>query len=132
MIAVKAVPFSVDVVGEVSGEQYKGVFKALPVLTHNQQLERDRIRREFLGQMSDAASARAMNQAALLAEIAIRLTEFPTWWADSKGGMELYDDAPVAEIYAGCMKAEQEFKAAVVAKGEAARGELKKLEPKAE
>lgn len=112
--------FSVDVVGELTGEAFKGVFKAKPRLTHNDRLLRDQIRRDLLGPKPEEASAEAKNIAFVLSKIWVHLTEVPSWWKDSRNGRDLEDEVPVAAVFEAIEKLELESLAAVQKKGEKA------------
>ena len=139
MFTVAAVPFTINVVGEVTGESYVGTFKVKPVLNHNEQLTRDALRREYLsrGPEQEKATVRAQNVAAILAEINVRIAPgtdaaptAPTWWKESDGGLNLYDDDVIAEIQDQISKIDKKFKAEVQEKQRAAKEELEKLAPK--
>lgn len=127
MALIQDVTFTVTCVGSTTGEEFKGIFKCRPILTHAQQLGRDQFRRDLLGVDPDSASPRALNQATLLSEIAARLTDAPSWWKDSRDGRELYDDEPVAAIYSEVIQAENNFRDAIIAKAEKARLDLAKM-----
>jgi hypothetical protein len=118
------------VIGETSGEEFVGTFKALPVLTHFQQLRLDEIRREFLGSNPMGATARAQNQAMIFAELAVHLTDAPIWWKESNSGQNLYDDNVVAAVYAGLGKVREEFQADLKKRTEAAKKDLEQVAAK--
>ena len=117
--------FSVKVIGETTGEEYVGKFKCRRLLTHAQQLEVDRLRREFLGSMGDQASPRAQNQAAVLASLAVRLLEVAPFWEGSNRGFDLFDDNVIKEVYEAAIKSESDLIAEIQKRAEEAKKDLK-------
>jgi hypothetical protein len=123
---IKDQAFTISVVGETSGETFRGEFRASKFLTHRQQLLLDQKRRELLGTNPDSASVRARNQAEVFSQLFVRLTEAPRWWTESGNGMDLVDDNIMVEVFGGAMKVEEEAMAAIKKKAEEAREALKK------
>jgi hypothetical protein len=113
------IEFSVAVKGETTGEEFKGVFKAVARLSHRGNLRRDQIRRDLLGMRPEDADAGALNVALVFSKIYVHVTETPSWWKDSKDGLELLDDSPVAAVYENVMRLEREAIEAVQAKAKA-------------
>lgn len=124
------VEFSVNVKGEVTGEDFKGVFKAVPRLSHRDNLRRDQLRRDLLGGKPEDASPDAMNVSLVFSKIWVHLVEAPSWWKDSGNGVNLLDESPVAAVYDNVARIEREALEAVQKKSEAvakeAQEELKK------
>jgi hypothetical protein len=118
------ITFTISVDGEITGEKYRGEFKAKPRLTHREQLQRDRIRRELIGPDPSNAEVRALKQAEILSELAVRIVKAPSWWTESSGGLDLEDDAVLAEVYKQAMKAEEELLKALKEKADAAKADL--------
>ena len=112
------VEFSVSVVGEVTGETFKGVFKAIPRLTHRDNLRRDQLRRDLLGSKPEDASADATNVSAVFSKIWAHVTDVPSWWKDSRNGLDLLDETPVAAVYDNVARIEREAIEAVQAKAQ--------------
>lgn len=100
--------FSISVKGETTGDDYKGNFSVKTRLSHRDQLNRDRIRRDLLGEDAASASPRAHTQAEVFSQLAVRVTKSPSWWSDNANGLDLMDDAPVKAVYDAALKAEQE------------------------
>jgi len=123
------VEFSVSVTGEVTGETFKGVFKAVPRLSHRDNLRRDQLRRDLLGGKPEDASPDAMNVSLVFSKIWVHLVEAPSWWKDSGNGVNLLDEAPVAAVYDNVARIEREAIEAVQKKSqeasEAVKEELK-------
>jgi hypothetical protein len=118
-VANLPVEFSVDVVGEVTGETFKGVFKAVPRLSHRDNLRRDQLRRDLLGSKPEDASVDATNVSAVFSKLWVHLVEFPSWWKDSKNGLELLDETPVAAVYDNVARIEREAIEAIQKKAQA-------------
>ena len=126
-MAINSEQFSVNVKGEVSGEQYAGVFKTKLRLSHRDQLRMDQVRRELLGDHADSASPRAQNQADVFSVLAIHLVgDVPKWWEGSNGGLDLEDDNVIAAVYEGVMKAKADAIKAIKGEAEEAKKELAK------
>ena len=123
---IKDQSFTVSVVGDVSGETFRGEFRAVKFLTHRQQLLLDQKRREFLGTNPEAAGVRAKNQAEILSQLAVRLTDAPRWWLESGSGMDLVDGNVMVEVFQATMKVEEEAVAEMKKRAEAAKELLKK------
>lgn len=118
------VEFSVSVVGEVTGETFKGVFKAVPRLSHRDNLRRDQLRRDLLGGKAEDASPDALNVSLVFSKIWVHLVEAPSWWKDNGNGANLLDESPVAAVYDNVMRIEREAVEAVQKKTEQAKEEL--------
>jgi hypothetical protein len=125
---IKDQAFTVSVVGETSGETFRGEFRAFKFLSHRQQLMLDQKRREILGTNPESASARARNQAEIFAQLFVRLSDAPKWWSESGYGMDLVDDNIMVEVFNGVMKVEEEAVNDMKKRAEAARENLKKDE----
>jgi hypothetical protein len=118
------VEFSVSVDGETTGENFKGVFKAIPRLSHRDQLRRDQLRRDLLGGKAEGASDDALNVSLVFSKIWVHIVEAPSWWKDSGNGVNLLDEAPVAAVYDNVTRIEREAIEAVLKKSEAAKEAL--------
>ena len=124
------VEFSVSVTGEVTGETFKGVFKAVPRLSHRDNLRRDQLRRDLLGGRPEDASPDALNVSLVFSKIWCHVVESPSWWKDSGNGVNLLDETPVAAVFDNVARIEREAIQAVQdaakKKAEEAAEELKK------
>jgi hypothetical protein len=110
MASVKDVSFSVKITGEISGEEFAGVFKVRPTLPFALQMEKDRLRREFLGQHAPGmAPDRIVNMANIFADLAVRITDAPRWWTESNGGMALEDDKVLKAVSDGSSEVQRKF-----------------------
>ncbi len=124
MLKTEAVQFYIDVVGESSGEQYKGNFRCLPRLSHRLDLLRDKKRRELLGSQP-GASERAIILAGTLAELHVRLVEYPKWWPEVGFGLDLEDEMPIVVITEEIKKIIDEAEKKVTEAAEAAEKKLR-------
>lgn len=122
-----SVPFTITVTGEETGETFVGRFSAKNRITFREELNRDKIRRELVGEFGNSASERAALYAIMFAELAVRITESPDWWKASGGGLDLIDENVVLEVYKQAMKIEEDERKAIKKKGEDAEAELKKI-----
>jgi hypothetical protein len=107
-VANLPVEFSVNVVGEVTGETFKGVFKAVPRLSHRDNLRRDQLRRDLLGGKADEASPDALNVSLVFSKIWVHIVDAPGWWKESGNGVNLLDEAPIAAVYDNVARIERE------------------------
>jgi len=117
--------FSIDVVGEISGDPYKGTFKVKTRLSHRNHLERDQIRRNLLGANSDSASADAAGTAEIFAQLAVRIVDAPGWWKNAENGFELPDEAPVVAVYKAALEAQISANKGLQSAAEEAKKDLK-------
>jgi hypothetical protein len=120
--------FTISSTGDVSGDTYKGVFKVKTRLSHRDQLNRDRIRRDLLGSNPEGVGARAASIAEIFSQLAVRIVDAPSWWTNTDNGMDLSDDNVVAEVYEASIKAEADEVERVRKKGEEAKEALKSSE----
>lgn len=130
-IGAKTVNFSISLIGNVTGEKWVGEFTTKLRLSHRDQLARDRISRELLGDTRpDFASPRAINQANIFSDLRVRLTQAPAWWKESAEGLDLEDDNVVAEVYNKALKFENDELLKLKENAEKAEKELKEEPPK--
>lgn len=130
MFDVSPVSFMIDVLGEVTGHRYEGTFKVKPILSHAEQLSRDIAMRDLLGPKPGDASGRATSQAVILAEIRIRSVEAPSWWKDSRDGLNLFDEVVLATLFDKIQEIEAKWKEDVKKKAEDVKVKLAELSSK--
>lgn len=118
--------FSIDKIGEVSGETFKGVFKVKIRLTHRDLLLQDQMRRDLLGPKPESASPSAVSTSMVFAKIWTHLVDAPNWWKDAGNGIELVDEAPVVAVYDSIIKIESDAIEALKKQGDAAAEALRK------
>jgi hypothetical protein len=127
MFSVEPVSFNINVVGTTTGTEYLGTFKVYPILSTAQQLARDAIMRDLLGPNCKDASARAQSQAFVTAEIRIRSVEVPTFWTESKAGMNLFDEEVASTIFDKIQEVEVKWREDIKKKADAARDALRAM-----
>ncbi len=116
--------FSIDVVGEITGTKWAGVFKCKTRLSHRDALKRDQVRRGLLGPNPEAASVRAIDVADILSEASVRLVDFPSWWGASGDGLDLEDDNVLSAVYAKIIECAKVASKELADKGAEARKDL--------
>lgn len=119
--ANEPVGFSINLIGDFTGDKWFGKFEAKVALSHRDRLTRDRLRREYLGSKSEDASDEARATAVVFSELHVRLTKWPEWWVGADGGMELKDLNLISEIYRAALKVENDYIAELSEKSEAAK-----------
>lgn len=117
------------IVGDVTGERYEGRFAVKDRLSHADHLWQDRTRRLLLGDAPGQQSVRATMTAEMLAQLAVRVLESPSWWSSSQdqtgvAGMTLEDENLLAEVYSKCMAVDLQVKKRLADAAAAAREEL--------
>lgn len=122
-----SVPFSVNVVGDATGQQFRGDFEAKVRLSFRDEIERDKIRRAIIGPDPDNAGPRTKNQAFIVADLQVRLTKTSPWWQSANGGLDLEDDNVLLAIFEAATKIEKDAADEIKKKAEVAEKELRKL-----
>jgi hypothetical protein len=118
------VQFEVHIIGDETGELFPGKFRAKEKLSWNDQLNIDRMRRELLGVNAAEALADVYQRATIIAELSARLTEFPDFWKNSRGGLDLVDDNVVLEVYKAAQDIREKWLTSQKEKGEVAKKKL--------
>ena len=124
--------FVLDAVGDNTGEKFVGNFGAKQRLSHRDQLNKDQLRRQLLGDKPDAATKDSMMRAEILSHLSVSVMESPKWWKDSSGGLDLMDDSLIFDLYDLVVKGQSKAIDEVLKKGEEAKEELKKVTKKKE
>jgi hypothetical protein len=114
--------------GDVTGKTWDGDFRSKEVLSFGDQLRIDRIRRDLLGPGPyDSVDPEALAAASILAELQVRLTESPEWWA---GGVGHSDTNLLMAVYEQVRKVRDQHADEVKKQGEEAQKKLRELESK--
>lgn len=100
--------FSINVQGETTQTNWIGDFSAKIRLSHADEMQRDRLRKDFLGPNPEDSSPRAKDQAEVFSQLAVRIVKAPLWWKESRGGLELSDDNVIAKVYEEALRIERE------------------------
>jgi hypothetical protein len=120
-VSIPTREFSISTKGEVTGEDFRGVFKAKVRLNYSDRLKRDQMIRDLLGGAKlEDAGADGKNIAFVFSKLAVHLVDAPSWWKDARNGLDLEDEAPVTAVYEGILKLEEAAAAELKAKGEEA------------
>jgi hypothetical protein len=123
----KIVTFTVDVVGDTTGDKFVATFQTKNRLTHREQLAQDEYRRGLLGANPTGASERALTQAVVFSEINAHLVQpIPAFWKAADMGLELEDENVVAEVYAGVASAIVKYRESLKKDTEAVKADLQK------
>jgi len=126
-MATKSVQFTIDVKGDSTGKQFKGVFKAKERLSMGDRLDIDTVRRNLVGSAkTDEVGPAANALAQVLSQLSVRLTDVPSWWSTARNGLDLEDENVIVEVYQAALKIESDAMAALVEAAEKDTKELKK------
>lgn len=120
-----SVPFYLYIVGESTGEVFRGDFEAKTRLSHRDELYKDKLRRELLGPDPDHATKESHARAMAFSELRVRLTDYPRWWEESGFGMDLFDENVIAELYKEATRVEHEAQEEFMKKADEAQEVLK-------
>lgn len=119
------VPFSLDEVGAISNESFKGEFKVKKALSFRESLQKDQIRRDLLGDTNGSpASYEAQEYATMLSELRVRLVDPPAWWKEANNGAELRDENVLLKVWSETVTIVNAFLESKKAAVEAARKKL--------
>jgi len=112
--------FSIDVVGETTGIQYKGEFVAKCVLNmagkHAMELEKTRLMADYAN-----PSPGLMGIAISLATVRAKVLKGPEWWTSSNNGADIIDENVIFAIFDECIKIETDWKAVLKKRAEEAQ-----------
>lgn len=117
---------SVSVIGERTGQQWVGDFTIKTMLSHRDEIRRDRIRRELLGPEAGDPTDKVWQLAVAFAELSVRVVDAPPFWRSNSDGLDLKDQNVVIEVYKKAIACEEAEVAKIKADGQAASNELRK------
>ncbi len=101
--------FTVTVVGDRTKTTYTGTFTARVILSYSQEIARDRLFREALGDFPQHASPRVRDLAEILADCDVSFTKVPPFWVGAENGRNLMgDDNVLSEVYSKLQKLRKE------------------------
>ena len=118
--------FSIDVIGDVTGNTWKGVFQAKIRLGKRDELRQDELRRELLGANPSGATPRAQNIAEVYSFCMAHIMDAPQWWKMNADGLDLEDDNVAGAVYDNIVRLISEADQKLKAQTEAAKAELSK------
>jgi hypothetical protein len=122
--------FVFEIIGDNTGEKFVGNFDSKLRLSHRDQLNKDQLRRQIIGDKPDQATKDSMMRAEILSHLSISLVDSPKWWKESGGGLDLFDDNIIFELYDRVVQGQTKAIDEVLKKGEEAKAELKKVAKK--
>lgn len=114
----------VDVTGNETGQRFEGKFVVKTKISNREALKEDEVRRNILGQNPQHAGEYAWGIASMIAWLAVRLTDSPTWWKEAGGGVDLLDDNVLTTVHDKAVKAVTDEKAAFLEAAEKAKADL--------
>ena len=101
--------FNIDLKGDDTLAEYKGDFTVRCVLgmaqRHSLELEKTRLMADYA---NPSQGLRSISIA--LANVRARIVESPKWWRDLNNGGDILDENIVFDLYAECLKAEDEWR----------------------
>jgi hypothetical protein len=122
------VPFSIHVVGEVSGKTWTGDFEVKSRLSKMDQCRADNFFRFYVGDSSPQfASLTVQGIAETLSQLRVRVVKSPAWWTEVGFGEKVEDDLLLAEIYNKAMAAERDYLASLKKQVTSAEADLRSL-----
>lgn len=124
---LEGVVFEVSIIGETTSKQFFGKFRCKEKLSLRDQLNIDKIRRELIGPNPLGADGDTAAIAAMVAELSVRLTEAPTFWTETKNGLDLEDLNVLLEVFQKAMEVQKAYMDEVKKDGEEAKASLRDL-----
>ena len=119
---------TINVIGEDTGDTYKGDFKFKCLLSPLDRINIDREYRSMLGENPHSAGIEAANLANVLAELLFRITDAATFWTSKESfipGSHIPDRNVLLKVYEEALKCEAEFKQEIKAETEKSKKEIK-------
>jgi hypothetical protein len=105
------VTFSINSVGEKTGQSYIGSFKVQCIMSPMDIIEADRLYRQLLGENIAWASQQAQNFALALTQLKYRIVQAPAFWENDTtiGGSHIKDYNVIIEIFDQALLAEENY-----------------------
>lgn len=107
-LATDPVVYELDLVGETTGELYKGTFEFKPLLSPRDKFRADRLRRDFLGQDHADAPEGIQVGAYMVAQLAVRIVKAPDWWQARGGGLDCLDENLLVTLFEEAIRIESD------------------------
>src|SRR5277367_6398183 len=102
--------FSINILGETTGERYVGKFKCKVRLSMRDNITKDNIRRQLIGTNPIEAVPMASDLSQAAGELAVRIIDGPSWWLASDNGLDLEDTSVMVEVFNNAMRLEKEYR----------------------
>lgn len=117
--------FTLNVVGETSGDVFKGVFEVKPNTSLRDTVREDEVRRGLIGSNPDGVDPLVAGICSTVAYLKIRLVKSPKWWEESGFGFNLEDENVLVAVFKETEKIVNKVAEEKRAKALAAQKELK-------
>lgn len=112
----------IDLIGETTGEHYKGSFTVRTVLSmagrHALELEKTRLAADYANPSNGLAAI-----STILANIRAKTIKAPSWWTDLGNGSDILDENVTLNIYDQILQSEADWKDLIAKKAEEAKKE---------
>lgn len=116
--------FSINVIGEDSGNPYIGDFVVKTLLTRRDRFKADEYRRMLIGANPSEALPDMSMEAYVLGQLLVRIVEAPEWWKNSQNGELLADLNVILQVYELAKAKEDERKKTLQEEAEKAKASL--------
>ena len=108
--------FTLDYIGETTGQKYDGTFTVRTALTMGQkhilELEKSKLLADFINPTQELAGI-----ALILSNLRVKIISAPSWWDQSSGGLSIMDEDVLVELYKKTIEKEIEWREALKNKG---------------
>jgi hypothetical protein len=101
--------FSIDIVGDTSGQQFAGQFSAKCVLNLAEKRSKELEKTRLLADSANPSNGLSA-LAEVLAQIRAKLTQWPDWWANLGHGADMLDENVVIHLYDKLSELETEWR----------------------
>jgi hypothetical protein len=117
--------FSVQIVGENTGQVYSGEFTVIKFLSNRQHFLQDQLYRRYLGGDPTFADVESQARAKMMSEINAYCSALPDFWIKADAGIDIVDDNVLFGVYEKLKEAFKEIAAEREEKVKAAATALK-------
>lgn len=124
-----SVTVNIHIIGDRTGNVYTGEVTIRKFLSHRQMLQKDQLLREYLKGDNVQISGQVA-RADQLSTCQTGIEKAPDWWKESNGGLDLYDDNVLVELFEQVFKVQKEAEDAVKARAKAAAEKTKEAAKK--
>lgn len=104
----KEFSFDIDIIGESTGQEYKGRFTAKATLSIGERVELERAISSFISDFANPTD-NLSNLAIMISNIRFHITKYPDWWDINTNGIEIEDLNLIAEIFSKIMKGKADW-----------------------
>lgn len=109
------------------GERWRGNFIFKPEMTRREAFQADARRRSIVGGIpaGQEAPPALQGEAYMLGVLSVRITEAPSWWHDSDGGLELSDPGIIVGVFDLLTQMDEEIAEKLTEKAEQSTAKVK-------